>query len=108
MSVDKVFGHFASVRSPKCNQWTLDCLGENGFDILDKSVYFSMQIERTNKEILIRVASDTDLTGLQRILDYIKYREIASKSKATQEQIDELAREAKSTWWEDNKDRFIK
>jgi len=67
-----------------------------------------MQIERTNNEILIRVPSNTDLTGLQRILDYIKFREIASKSKATQEQIDELAEESKSTWWENNKSRFIK
>ncbi len=67
-----------------------------------------MQIERTNNEILIRVASSTDLTGLQRILDYIKFREIASKSKATQEEIDELAKESKSTWWDKNKSRFIK
>jgi len=41
-----------------------------------------MQIERTNSEIVIRVPSETDLVGLQRILDYIKFREIASKSKA--------------------------
>ncbi len=67
-----------------------------------------MQIERTNDEILIRVAANTDLTGLQRILDYIKFREIASRSKATQEQIDELAKESKSTWWAKNKSRFIK
>lgn len=67
-----------------------------------------MQIERTNNEILIRVAPNTDLTGLQRILDYIKFREIASKSKATQEQIDTLAKESKSTWWVKNKNRFIK
>lgn len=67
-----------------------------------------MQIERTNDEILIRVASGTDLVGLQRILDYLKFREIASKSKATQKQIDELATESKSTWWKKNKDRFIK
>lgn len=67
----------------------------------------NMQIERTNNEILIRVASNTDLTGLQRILDYIKFREIASKSKATQKEIDELAKESKSTWWSKNKNRFI-
>lgn len=67
-----------------------------------------MQIERTNNEILIRGVSSTDLTGLQRILDYIKFREIASKSKATQEEIDELAKESKSTWWDKNKSRFIK
>ncbi len=67
-----------------------------------------MQIERTDKEILIRVSANTDLTGLQRILDYIKFREIASKSKVTQGQIDELAKQSKSSWWEKNKSRFIK
>ncbi len=67
-----------------------------------------MQIERTENEILIRVAANTDLTGLQRILDYIKFREIASKSKVTLEQIDELAKESKSSWWKKNKNRFIK
>lgn len=67
-----------------------------------------MQIERTNKEILIRLPSGTDLVGLQRILDYIKFREIASKSKATSEQIDELSSESKSSWWIKNKSRFVK
>lgn len=66
-----------------------------------------MQIERTNDEILIRVPSNTDLIGLQRILDFIKFREIASQSKATQSEIDELAKESKSSWWEKNKNRFI-
>jgi hypothetical protein len=67
-----------------------------------------MEIVRTDNEILIRVDGNTDLTGLQRILDYIKFREIASKSKASQKQIDELAKESKSSWWEKNKSRFIK
>jgi len=67
-----------------------------------------MQIERTNKEILIRLSSGTDLIGLQRILDYLKFREIASKSKASQQQIDELSSESKSSWWNKNKSRFVK
>ena len=67
-----------------------------------------MQIERTNSEILIRLSAGTDLVGLQRILDYIKYREIASKSKASQEEIDKLANESKSSWWDKNKSKFIK
>lgn len=66
-----------------------------------------MKIEGTDSEIIIRVPSDTDLTGLQRIFDYIKYREIVSKSKATQKQIDELARVSKSSWREKNKNRFV-
>ena len=67
-----------------------------------------MQIERTNKEILIRLSSGTDLVGLQRILDYVKFREIASKSKASQSQIDKLSTESKSSWWSKNKNRFVK
>jgi len=67
-----------------------------------------MQIERTNEEILIRVPSETDLVGLQRILDYIKFREIASKSKANQKQIDKLDLVSKSSWWDQNKEKFLK
>lgn len=67
-----------------------------------------MEIERTNKEILIRVSSDTDLIGLQRILDYVKYREIASKSKASQDQIDKVSAESKLSWWNSNKSRLVK
>lgn len=67
-----------------------------------------MEIERTNKEILIRLKPGTDIVGLQRILDYLKFREIASKSKATQAQIDKLSTESKSAWWKNNKERFVK
>ena len=67
-----------------------------------------MQIERTDKEIVIRVPADTDLPGLQQILDYVKFRNVASKSKATQSQLDALAKESKSTWWEENKSKFLK
>lgn len=67
-----------------------------------------MQIERTDKEILIRLSSGTDLVGLQRVLDYLKFREIASRSKASQNQIDELANESKESWWSKNKSRFVK
>lgn len=67
-----------------------------------------MQVERKNNEILIRVSSETNLIGLQRLLDYIKFREIASKSKATQEQINELAKKSKSSWWSKNKKQFVK
>ncbi len=66
-----------------------------------------MQIERTNDEILIRLPADVDIVGLQRILDYLNFREIASKSKATQNQIDALAKTSKVSWWTKNKSRLI-
>lgn len=67
-----------------------------------------MQIERINNEILIRLSADIDLIGLQRILDYLKFREISSKSKAPQKEIDVLSEDSKKSWWMDNKNNFIK
>lgn len=67
-----------------------------------------MKIERKDNEILVRIPSNVDITGLQKILDYIKFREITSKSQASQEDIDALARESKKSWWEKNKDKYIK
>jgi hypothetical protein len=67
-----------------------------------------MQVERINNEILIRLSGSTDTIGLQRLLDFLKYKEITSKSKATEDQIDEIANESKSDWWSKNKERFIK
>lgn len=67
-----------------------------------------MVIERINNEIVIKISSDTDITGLQRLIDYIKFREIASKSKASEDDINNLVRESKSEWWDKNKNRFIK
>jgi len=62
-------------------------------------IFTFMQIERTSDEILIRLPADVDIVGLQRILDYLNFREIASKSKA---------KESKTSWWTKNKSRLIK
>jgi hypothetical protein len=65
-----------------------------------------MKIEKKDNEILVRIPSNVDNTGLQKILDYIKFREFTSKSQASQEDIDALARESKKSWWERNNKRF--
>ena len=67
-----------------------------------------MQVERINNEILIRLSASTDTIGLQRLLDFLKLKEITSKSKATDEQINDLSSESKNDWWSKNKDRFIR
>lgn len=67
-----------------------------------------MEIERIEKEIIIRISSKTNISGLQRILDYIRVQEIGSESSVSEKQIEDLARESKSTWWKENKSRFIK
>ncbi|MEO8821616.1 MAG: hypothetical protein ABI374_12280 [Ginsengibacter sp.] len=67
-----------------------------------------MLIERTSSEVIIRLPASVDTTGLQRLVDYLTYKEATSNSKATQGQIDKLSRDVKKDWWKKNSKRFIK
>ena len=68
-----------------------------------------MLIERLdNNQITITVSSDVDSFGLQRLIDYVKYLETTSKSKAKQLDVDNLADQVNSSWWAKNKKRFVK
>lgn len=67
-----------------------------------------MLIERNTKDqITITVSSSLDSFGLQRLIDYIKYLEATSKTKAKQSDVDKLADEVNTSWWESNRDRFL-
>ena len=53
-----------------------------------------MLIERVaNNQITISFSSGTDIFGIQRLIDYAKYLEATSKSKAKQSGVDKLADE---------------
>ena len=68
-----------------------------------------MLIERTNdNQITIKVSSSVDSFGLQRLIDYLKYLEATAGSKARQADIDKLADEVNSSWWDKNHKRFTK
>jgi hypothetical protein len=67
-----------------------------------------MLIERTSSEVIIRLPSYVDTEGLQRLIDYLSYKEATSKSKARQSDVDKLAKEVKKGWWTKNRSRFIK
>ena len=67
-----------------------------------------MVIERTSKEVIIRLPSYVDTEGLQRLVDYLIYKEATAKSKAKQSDVDALATEVKKGWWAENRSRFIK
>jgi hypothetical protein len=67
-----------------------------------------MIIERTDNQIIIKVSPKVDTFGFQRIMDYIDYLEITSKSKATQKDADRLADELNENWWKKNRKNFIK
>ena len=67
-----------------------------------------MLIERTNKELIIRLPASVDTAELQRLLDYLTYKEATENSKASQEQVDELAKEVKKGWWKANRNHLVR
>lgn len=69
-----------------------------------------MVIARENNEIVIRIPdadSTFEISELQRLVEYINFRRIVKKSTATQDQIDELARDVNSSWRNANKARLL-
>ncbi len=69
----------------------------------------NMVIERTNKnKLTITLPSSINSYGLQRLIDYAKYLEATSKSKAKRADVDKLADDINASWWTKNKKRFIK
>jgi len=67
-----------------------------------------MIIERTKGEIIIRLPGDINIDELQDMTDWIKYKEITSKSKAKQEEVDSLVNEIKRGRWNKRKSALIK
>lgn len=65
-----------------------------------------MLIERTSNEVIIRLPSYVDTEGIQRLVDYLSYKEVTPKFK--QSEVDKLAKEVKKGWWVKNRSRFIK
>lgn len=62
-----------------------------------------MTIERTSKEVIIRLPSYVDTAGLQRLIDYLTFKEATAKSKAKQSDVDALSKEVKKGWYAKNR-----
>lgn len=66
-----------------------------------------MEIVRENNEISFSIPDGIfEINEIQSFIDFIRYREITARSKATQEDADKLAEEINQTWWEKNKHKF--
>jgi hypothetical protein len=66
-----------------------------------------MIIEKKDDEIIIRISSNINLEDIQKSLDFIRYKEILSKSKGTQADADALAKKVNNDWWSENKNKYI-
>jgi len=68
-----------------------------------------MVLERiANNQIAISLSTGIDAFGVERLLSYAKYLEATSASKALQADVDKLADEVNTNWWNKNKQRFLK
>jgi predicted nucleotide-binding protein (sugar kinase/HSP70/actin superfamily) len=67
-----------------------------------------MIIQRTTKEIIIRLPATIDMEDLQEFLNYARYKELTSDIKVSQEEVDKLADKVNRDWWTKNRKKFIK
>ncbi|MBK7946930.1 MAG: hypothetical protein IPJ85_17220 [Flavobacteriales bacterium] len=67
-----------------------------------------MFIERTNKEVIIRLPASVDADDLQEFLDYARYKELTKGYKTPQRVVDALAAEVNRKWWAKNRKRLTK
>lgn len=65
-----------------------------------------LSIERTDEAIVIKLPLDASADYIQNTLNYLRYVQLGASSRVKQSDIDQLAAEAKSGWWEKNKARF--
>jgi len=66
-----------------------------------------MLVERIDNEVIIRLSGSIDTTDLEEMVDYLRFKEITSKSKATQDEVDLLVKEIKKGRWESNRKRLL-
>jgi hypothetical protein len=67
-----------------------------------------MIIERTNKEVIIRLLPSIDTEELQELANYFRYKEITSKYSTPQTIVDKLSSEINKNWYKTNRDRLLK
>jgi hypothetical protein len=62
-----------------------------------------MKVERINNEIIVKFSPSTKTSKIQSILNYLRYEELTSQSKATEEDVTKLTKKAKRGRWEKSK-----
>lgn len=65
-------------------------------------------VEKTNSDLRVIIPKDAvPLDQLNVFLDWLRFEEIAQRSRLQESEADRLAEEIKSDWWTGNKDKFI-
>lgn len=67
-----------------------------------------MEVERTAKEVIIRLPASVDTEDLQDFLNYARYKELTAGFKTDQKIADKLAAEINLKYWSKNRGKLIK
>lgn len=67
-----------------------------------------MLVERTKKEVIIRLPASVDTEDLQDFLNYARYKELTAGFKVDQKEVDKLSNQINSKWWAKNRAKVIK
>jgi hypothetical protein len=76
-------------------------------DYICKNTY-EMIIERTKKEVIIKLLPSVNTDELQELANFFRYKEITSKYTTQQDTVDELSSEINKNWYKTNRDRLLK
>lgn len=67
-----------------------------------------MLVERTNKEVIIRLPASVDTEDLQDFLNYARFKELTTNFKVDQKEVDKLAGQVNTKWWTKNRNKLIR
>ncbi len=67
-----------------------------------------MIVERTSKEVIIRLPATVDVEDLQEFLNYARYKELTADFDISQSVADDLAAEINAEYWTKNKSKLTK
>ena len=67
-----------------------------------------MLVERTTKEVIIRLPAAVDTEDLQDLLNYARYKELSANFKTDQKEVDKIANNINAKWWTKNRSKLIK
>ena len=67
-----------------------------------------MLVERTRKEVIVRLPATVDTEDLQDFLNFARYKELTADFKVDQKEVDKLAEEINAKWWAKNKSKLVK
>jgi hypothetical protein len=66
-----------------------------------------MLIERNNKEFIIRIPASVNITEIQDVLNFIRYKELTSRFKVKQSQVDAISSSINKKWWKKNSKKIM-